>query len=99
MTRNRTLNIHTLSPLVLFSAVLTVLIASAAPAHEAGADHPSAKSSAAATLTQASTPVQAQLIPLLPKQLALSALVQPDRRARKPAPLHQTPEIPYFCRL
>ncbi len=38
MTRNRTLNIHTLSPLVLLSpAVLTVLIASAAPAHEAGA--------------------------------------------------------------
>lgn len=70
MTRNRTLNIHTLSPLVLFSAVLTVLIASAAPAHEAGADHPSAKSSAAATLTQASTPVQAQLIPLLPEAVS-----------------------------
>lgn len=77
MTRQHSPKIRILSASVLFIVVLTILIAFAAPAQQAGTDQPSARSSAASEPVQAST--------LLPRgrnaQRVSVARSQPQRAA------------------
>ena len=81
MTSKRSLRIktHTLSAFVLFLTGLTVLIAFAAPARQAGTAQPSAKSSAASVLMQA-RPTQG-LLPALPRVVRAVSRLQEKRHA------------------